>query len=470
MNRAAEKKKVKLTAPNPLIIMAVVLVLAGIASYIVPAGVFERVQDPGSGRMLADPNSFHYVEQNPVGIFEFFKSPTLGIQNARSVIAFLLIIGGFFGILDATGAIRAGMGNMVKKMAGREIIMIPVCMIVFGCGSAFIGNFEEFLAFVPLVITVCLAMGFDSITAVAVVYCAAGAGYGGGCTQAFTVGVAQNIAGLPLFSGIGLRLAAFIVLEGVSIIWVTRYAMRVKKNPKSSSMYELDQQQTDIMNMENIVPTTLRQKLVLSLFVLSIIALIIGVTQFGFYIDELAALFLITGLLAGIAGGLKANAIAEAFVKGCGNLIFPCLMIGMCNAATLIMTNANILDTIINFLAGLLRGLPPSLSACGMFVVQDLINVVVPSGSGQAAVTMPLMAPLGDLLGLTRQTTVLAFQFGDAFTNIIAPTSGTMMAALAMGKIGFGKWAKFFLPLLAIWWAVAFAFLIYATKIGYGPF
>lgn len=470
MSKSAEKKKVKLKAPNPLIIMAVVLVLAGFASYIVPAGVFDRVQDPGSGRMLVDPNSFHYVAQNPVGIFDFFKAPTLGIQNAVSVIAFLLIIGGFFGILDATGAIRSGMGNMVKKMAGREIVMIPVCMVVFGCGSAFVGNFEEFLAFIPLVITVCLAMGFDSITAVAIVYCAAGAGYGGGCTQAFTVGVAQNIANLPLFSGIGLRLAAFVVLEAVSIIWVTRHAMRVKKNPQSSSMYELDRQNTDIMDMENIEPVTFRQKLVLILFVASIIVLIIGVTQFGFYINELAALFLITGLLAGVVGGLGANSIAEAFVKGCGNLIFPCLMIGMCNAATLVMTKANILDTIINFMSGLLKGLPSSLSACGMFVVQDLINILVPSGSGQAAVTMPLMAPLGDLLGLTRQTSVLAFQFGDAFTNIIAPTSGTMMAALAMGKIGYGKWVKFFLPLIAMWWVIAFAFLIFAVKIRYGPF
>ena len=200
---------------------------------------------------------------------------------------------------------------------------------------------------------------------------------------------------------------------------------------------------------------------------LSIIALIIGVTQFGFYIDELAALFLITGLLAGIAGGLKANAIAEAFVKGCGNLIFPCLMIGMCNAATLIMTNANILDTIINFLAGLLRGLPPSLSACGMFVVQDLINVVVPSGSGQAAVTMPLMAPLSDLVGVTRQVAVLAFQLGDGFSNLIVPTSGALIGCLGAARLDFGKWIKFSIKLQAWLFAFASIFMIAAVMIGY---
>ncbi|MCB6608552.1 AbgT family transporter [[Clostridium] symbiosum] len=465
-----KEKKFKLKAPNPVIILVVIILLSAIATYVVPAGVFERVEDAVTGRMVVDPTTFHYVTQNPVKPFDIFMSLTLGLQKSGDVIFFLLIIGGAFGVMDATGAIKTGMGNMVRKMSGKEILLIPVCMTVFGLGSCFAANFEEFLAFVPLVIAVCLAMGFDSITAIGMVYGAAGAGYAGGCTNPFTVGVAQGIAGLPMFSGFGLRMAAFIALLAVSIAYVTWYGMRVRKNPERSDMYGVDMGEQISIDVNDIPTLTTRHKLVLLTFVGGIVALIVGVIKFGFYIDELAAIFLIVAILSGIFGGLRPGKIADEFIKGCGNLLYACLMIGLCSAATLILQNASILDTIINFLAGLLRGLPASLSACGMFIVQDIINVLIPSGSGQAAVTMPIMAPLADLIGVTRQTAVLAFQFGDSFTNIVAPTCGTIMAALAMGKISFGKWIKFMAPMFFMWWAVAFVFLIYAATVGYGPF
>lgn len=464
------EKKLKLKAPNPVLILTSIILLSAAATFVVPAGVFERVEDVATGRMVVDPTTFHYVAQNPVKLFDLFKSLTLGLQNASDVIFFLLIIGGAFGVMNATGAIKTGMGNMVKKMAGKEVLLIPVCMTVFGLGSCFAANFEEFLAFVPLVIAVCLAMGFDSITAIAIIYASAGAGYAGGCTNAFTVGVAQGIAGLPLFSGFGLRLAAFIVLMIISIAYVTWYGMRMRKNPELSDMHGVDM--GDVMDIEvNDVPKlTLRHKLVLLTFVGGILALVIGVINFGFYIDELAGIFLIVAILSGIFGGLKPGQIADEFIKGCGDLLFACMMIGLCNAATLILKNANILDTIIHFLASLLNGLPASLSACGMFIIQDVINILIPSGSGQAAVTMPIMAPLADLIGVTRQTAVLAFQFGDSFTNVVAPTGATIMAALAMGKVSLGKWLKFMAPLFFMWWIVAFGFLILAVQIGYGPF
>lgn len=465
-----KKRKLQLKAPNPVIILVVIILLSAAATYIIPAGMFDRVEDAVTGRMVVDPETFHYVAQNPVKLFDIFKSVTLGLQKSGDVIFFLFMIGGAFGVMDATGAISAAMGNMVKKMKGKEILLIPVCMVVFGLGSCFAANYEEFLAFIPLVVAVCLAMGFDSITAVGIVYASAGAGYAGGCTNAFTVGVAQGIAGLPLFSGIGLRLAAFVVLLAVTIVYVTWYGLRVRKNPEASYMYGVDMRDKATIDTDDIPEVTTRHKLVLLTFIGGILALVFGVIKFGFYIDELAALFLIVGIVAGILGGLKPGVIVDEFIKGCCNLMFACLMIGLCSAATLIMSNANILDTIINFLAGLLRGLPASLSACGMFVIQDIINILIPSGSGQAAVTMPIMAPLADLIGVTRQTAVLAFQFGDSFTNVVAPTGGTIMAALAMGKISLGKWLKFMAPIFIIWWIIAFGFLIYAVNIGYGPF
>lgn len=380
------------------------------------------------------------------------------------------MIGGMFQIMEATGAIKNGMTLVVKKMAGKELLMIPVCMMVFGCGSAFAGNFEEFLAFIPLMLGVCLAMGFDSLVAVGIVFCSAASGYAGAMTNAFTVGVAQGIAGLPMFSGMGFRAVVFLALMAVSITYVMVYARKVKKNPQASLVYEFDKNKERDINLDGDVSLSTRQKLVLLTLLGVMIAMVVGIVKFGFYIDELAALFLIGGIIAGVIGGLKPGQMADEFLKGCENLLFAGVMIGLCNAALIIMEDANIMDTIIHALAGLLSGLPPTLSACGMFIVQDVFNVLVPSGSGQAAITMPLMAPLADLIGVSRQTSVLAFQLGDAFTNVMAPTGGELLAACAIAKIPWGKWAKWLFPLFILWWVVAFIALIVAVKIGYGPF
>lgn len=468
--KVKEKKKIKLQALNPMVLLIIIITIAAIATYIVPAGVYDRVLDPVTEREIVDPATFHYIAKQPIGLFDFFKSVTLGLQRATGIISFLLIIGGTFAVMDATGATDAGMGNVVKKMNGKELLMIPICMIIFGCGSAFAGNFEEFLAFIPLVVGVCVAMGFDSITAIGIVFGSAAAGYAGAMTNAFTVGVAQGIAGLPLFSGIGLRFALFAVLMIVSITYVMIYAKKIKSNPLASSVHEEDLKYNQHLDLNNIPELTTRHKLVLLVFLGTIVALVFGVIKFGFYIDELAALFLICGILCGIVGGLKAGEIADSFVKGCGDLLYACLMIGLCNAIIIIMQDANIMDTVIHGLASMLSGLPATLSACGMFVVQDIFNILVPSGSGQAAITMPLMAPLADIIGVTRQTSVLAFQMGTAFTDVLAPTSGEVIAACAIARIPYGKWFKWLLPLFAIWWVVAFAFMIIAVQIGYGPF
>lgn len=465
-----KKKKIQIKALNPMVLLSIIIVGCAIATYLVPAGQYDRILDAATGRELVDPETFHYVDQNPVGIFSLFMSITLGLQRAGYIIFFLFMIGGMFQIMEATGAIRNGMTLVVKKMAGKELLMIPVCMLVFGCGSAFAGNFEEFLAFIPLMLGVCLAMGFDSLVAIGIVFCAAASGYAGAMTNAFTVGVAQGIAGLPMFSGMGFRAVVFIVLLSVSIIYVMVYARKVKKNPQASLVYEYDKNKESQIDLDKDVSLSTRQKLVLLTLLGVMAAMVIGIIKFGFYIDELAAVFLIGGLIAGFVGGLKPGEIADEFLKGCENLLFAGIMIGFCNAALIIMEDGNIMDTIIHSLAGLLGNLPPSLSACGMFVIQDIFNILVPSGSGQAAITMPLMAPLGDLIGVTRQTTVMAFQLGDAFTNVMAPTGGELLAACAIAKIPWGKWARWLFPLFLIWWVVAFIVLIVAVQIGLGPF
>lgn len=240
-------------------------------------------------------------------------SVTLGMQRASYVIFFLFIIGGMFQVMEATGAIRNGMTLVVKKMAGKELLMIPVCMMVFGCGSAFAGNFEEFLAFVPLVLAVCIAMGFDSLVALGIIFCSAASGYAGAMTNAFTVGVAQGIAGLPMFSGIGFRAVVFLALMAVSITYVMIYARKVKKNPQASLVYEFDKDKESEIDLNEKVILTGRQKLVLLTLLGVMIAMVIGIIKYGFYIDELAAIFLLAGIIAGFVGGLKPGQIADEF-------------------------------------------------------------------------------------------------------------------------------------------------------------
>ena len=257
-----------------------------------------------------------------------------------------------------------------------------------------------------------------------------------------------------MFSGMGLRVALFITLLCASICYVMWHARRVKKNPQLSSTYEQDRitAQNVALDVDSVEPLTGRQKAVLVIFILGIAFTVWGIVSQGYYIDELAAIFLAIGIIGGFVGGLKPSQICDEFEKGCVNMLFPCIMIGLANAVIVLLQDACIMDTIIYALSSVLNNLSSTVAAWGMFVVQDLFNVLVPSGSGQAAITMPIMAPLADMLGLTRQTAVLAFQMGDAFTNVMAPTGGEILAALAMcGGISFKKWMKYLAPLFAIW-------------------
>lgn len=465
------KKKKELKALNPMLFLVAIMLIVTVASYIVPVGSYDRVMV--DGQEIVDPESYHSVERSPITPFNLMVSVTLGMQRGSAIIFFLLIIGAMFAILDGTGAINAGMTNIVRAMKGKEFLMIPVCMIVFGMGSAFCANFEEFLAFVPLVLACCLTMGFDSLTAVGIIFCAAAAGYGGAITNAFTTGIAQSIAGLPMFSGMGLRIAVFVVLLTVSIIYVTWHALRVKKNPQLSSTYEMDlvTAKNVALNVDNSVPLTTRQKIVLVIFVGGIAFTVYGIIVKGYYIDELAGIFLAIGIIGGLVGGLRPGEICEHFEKGCVNMLFPCLMVGLANSVIILLEQSNMMDSIIHLLVSALNGLSPMLTAFGMFITTDLFNVLIPSGSGKAAIVMPIMVPLADMMDITRQTSVLAFQLGDAFTNVMAPTGGEILAALAMcGGVSFKKWMKYLLPLFIAWWIVAFIFLAIAVQTGYGPF
>lgn len=472
MNRPKKDKSTKSKkALNPLLLMAIVVCLCAVVTYIVPAGQYEISYNEAVGKDVIDPDSFMFIERTPVTPFQLLQSLTLGMQKGAYVICFLLIIGGMFGILNGTGALNVGIANILKNIQGKEFLMIPILMIFFGCGSAFCGNFEEFLVFVPLILACSITVGFDSLTAVGIIFMSATAGYGGGITNPFTVGAAQEIAGLPRFSGMNLRIILFIVLELASIIYVLSYTILIKKNPKLSISYDydLEHNQDKKINLDNIPEFTLRQLFVVIAFVIGIIYSVWGIIKMDYYIDELSAIFLAVGIIGGVVGGLKPAEICDKFVKGCGDMLLPGIMIGLANAAVLLLQNANVMDTILHALAGVLTELPNTLMACGMFLFHLIFNVIVPSGSTQANITMPLMTVLADSSGITRQTAVLAYQLGDSFTNVLAPTGGEILAALAICRVPFSKWVKFLLPLFIIWCVIALVFLVYATQTGYGP-
>lgn len=452
---------------NPLLILAAIVLIAAIATYVVPAGTFDRIPNEATGYDMVDVDSFRFVEKSPLAPFELFTSLTLGLQNAAYVIFFLMIIGGTIKVVESTGALSSGLSNVVIKMKGKELLLIPVCVFLFGLVSASAACCEEYLAFVPLMYVVCVAAGFDSITAVALLFCSCAVGYAGGMTQAFSVGVAQSIAGLPMFSGIELRTAMFIVLAVVTSIYIMARAYQMKKNPALNEMREIDKKYAEQLELESVPPMTGTQKLVLLIFAASFVAVAVCVLALGFYIDEMSGIFLIAALLVAVVAKIKPNDFIDIFVDGCKDLLYAGLIIGLCNAVTMILSNAGILDTLIYYVGGMLRGLDTRVSACGMFVFQDFLNFLIPSGSGQAAITMPFMAPLSDILGVSRQTAVLAFQTGDAFTNAIAPTAGELMAALAICHVPYKKWFKFMIPLWIMWAVVACAFLVIAVSIGY---
>ncbi|ACB85425.1 YfcC family protein [Natranaerobius thermophilus] len=460
----------KIKVPHTYVLLFVIICITAALTYVIPAGEFQREIDPETDREIVIPGSYETVESDPISPFGIFESIHQGMDEVGFIIFFVLIIGGSFKMIRATGTIDATIGAIVKKAAGKEKLVIPIIMFVFSLAGAVFGMAEELLPFYPIIIALSIALGFDTITGVAMVLLGAGAGFAGAFMNPFTVGIAQGIAGLPLFSGFAFRLIAYVVILGIAIVYVYRYADKIKKNPELSVTYEEDKEKQGSFDMDNLPELTSKHKRVFAVFVVGLLILGYGLIELGFYIPELAALFLIIGVASAIVGGIKPNDIGKEFVSGAQELVYGALIIGVARAIMVVMTEGMIIDTVIYGMAMAIEGLPQALSGVGMFVVQTLINLIVPSGSGQAAVSMPIMAPLADILEITRQTAVLAFQFGDGFSNVISPTSGYFMAAIAIGGISWDKWAKWMLPLFAIWTVVGAIFVAISVMIGYGPF
>lgn len=466
-NRKDLKSKFKV--PHTYVIIFMLVVFVAILTYIIPAGVFERAKDARTGKTLIIVDSFKYIDPNPAGIIDIFSSFVKGLNSASDIVFFIFIVGGAFQIINSTGTIEAITGRIAKIFMGKEKIIIPIFLSLFSIFGFTMGMSTEVMIFVPIGIAIARTIGFDAITGTAMIALGAACGFTAGLLNPFNVGVAQSIAEVPLFSGIGLRAALLVCLLIVTSLYIIRYTKKIKNDISKSIVADLEMEEKgDVeLDLNQLRDMDIKNYLTIIILVIGFSLIIWGVSKKGWWIEELSTAFLIMGIISGICSKFGPSQIAKEFVNGAKSIVFGAIIVGIARSVLVVMQDANIVDTVVKGLADTISVFPSSIAALGMYLMQIIINTFITSGSGQAATTMPIMTPLGDLLGVSRQTTVLAFQLGDGFTNSILPTSSALMGYLAVSKISYEKWLKFMVPLLGIWITVGAVFLVIATMIGY---
>lgn len=448
--------------PDTILIILGILLAFIILTWIVPAGEFARTLI--DGRTVIEPGTYTRVEPSPQGVGAFFTAPIRGFVEAAQIIGFVFLVGGAFSIVTFTGAVDAGLQRIIhfsRRHPSYKRWILPLVITLFSLGGSTFGMSEETLVFVLITIPLALALGYDSIVGVAIAFVGAGLGFAGAFINPFTIGVAQGIAELPPASGMGYRLIVWAVITLVGIWYVMRYARKVELNKEASPVYEIDQtRDLSAFGSGEELPLNLPRKLVLFALLAALIVLVIGVSNWHWYIDEIAGLFIALGIASALIMRLSGDDAIQAFVNGAKDMMTAALVIGLARGLIVVAEDGKIIDTILNGIAGGTDGLPAYLNVQIMFFFQSFLNFFVPSGSGQAALTMPIMAPLSDLLGISRQTAVLAYQFGDGLSNMIIPTSGILMGILAIAKIPYNVWLKWMLPLFLLLSLVAMLLLI----------
>ncbi len=493
--------------PHTYVIIFGVIVLCALLTYLVPVGSFETqevsymVGETEKTRTVVIPESFRYeYDENgqavrkgvPLfgtedfgeqGVLNYvFEGLTSGDKwgSAVGIVAFILVIGGAFGIVMRTGAVDAGIHAMIRRTKGKEIILIPVLFTLFSLGGAVFGMGEEAIPFAMIVVPLTIAMGYDAVVAVCVTYVATQIGFATSWMNPFGLVIAQGISGVPVLSGAFFRMVMWTVFTGAGIAYTMIYARKIKRNPLLSVSYESDgYYRTQMAETESSqVEFKLGQALVLLVILATIVWTVWGVVVKGYYIPEIASQFFVMGLASGIIGcvfklnGMKASDVASSFQRGAADLVGAAMVVGMAQGIVIILggtdaTEPSVMNTILNSLGGAIQGLPSMLSAWLMYVFQSVFNFFVVSGSGQAALTMPIMAPLADFAGVSRQVAVLAYQLGDGLTNLIVPTSGCLLGVLGVARLEWGKWARFQIKMQGILFLLSTIFVLVAVAINF---
>lgn len=454
---AAESSKgiKQFKVPHVYAIIFALMVIFAVLTWIVPSGSYQRQEV--NGREVTVAGTYEQSEKTYIdeetgdevdlrqGVFDVLQAPTRGIQEAIEVVAFILIVGGSFQVITKTGAITSRMGRVVRRFKNKDILIIPIAMVLFALGGTSFGMAEETLPFFAIFMPIMMAMGFDSMTAFMVVFVGARTGYIASTINPFNVLIAQGILGIQGNPQLWLRMIAWVVLTAVAITWVVLYARRVKKNPESSITFEDDiAKKVEFAADESALDAefTGRQKGVLAVFIAGMCLIIWGLVTQGWYMNEISAVFLAMGLLAGVIAGFSQDVIAQEFVAGIADFAFSAIVVGLARGILVIASDGMIIDTILNALATGLGGIPAVLFTTLLYAVENLLAILVPSSSGLAALTAPIFGPLTELMGLNPEAAVWALSMGSATMSLICPTSAILVAGLGVCKIKLGQWWK----------------------------
>ncbi len=453
---------------DALVLIFSFIIVAQLLSYVIPQGQFERQPYPDNpNRSMVVAGTFEPVapgDQVTMAPWHFLLAITKGLADAQDIIFLIFLVGGVIELLRKSGAIDAALHGAVARLEQSPWVLIAGCFAMFSLGSFTIGMGEEYVPLIPIIVTMSLAMRMDAVVAMGLVWVPYGIGWGCAGINPFGVLIAQNIAGVPLTSGALPKLVMMLAFLAIAFHHVYRYARRVQRDPSASLVADIDY--SDGFEPPRDIRLTGPRIAILAVFLIGVIGFVYGAATRHWYIAELNAVFLGIGLATALIARMAPGETSRVFLEGCAKMTAPALIVGFARTIAIVLEDGQIIDTIVHSIAATLEGMPADVSAVGMLIVQTVCNFFIPSGSGQAFVTMPIMSPLATLTGVPQQTAVLAYQFGDGFTNMIVPTNALVMGALALGRIPFSAWVKFVGPLLLKIFALAVVFLILSVHIG----
>ena len=460
-----KNKKKKFKVPNTYTLIFMFVIIAAILTYIIPAGEYTFVADETTGRNLIDPNSFQFIDNTPVGIMDFLLSITEGMIGAASIIFLVFLVGGYFQVINDTGAIESTINLAVDKLNKRPLIVIPIIMAITTVLGALGIIVNAVIAFIPIGIALAKKLKLDPIAGMAIMYLGAYSGFTTSPMGPFNTVLGQTIAGIPIMSGFAFRAIIWGALFIVSVWYVMRYSNKVRKDINNSALDEIKWAESSETAKET-TDFNIRHLFILLVLVAGFAIYTYGSYKLKWSLNYLSAIMLGVALISGLIGKMHPDDMAKSFIAGCKSMVYGALVIGFAKAITIVLTDGQIIHSIIYYMSLPLVKFGSTVSGILMFYINLIFNFFVPSGSGQAMVVMPLFAPMADVVGVTRQIAVSAYQYGDGFSNTIIPTSGVLMAALGVAKIPYEKWVKFMLPLFGLWVLIGTISIIVATAIG----
>lgn len=451
--------------PHTLALMFLLMVVALSMTWVLPSGSYQTVVNDHGREVVVAGTYAQLDDAGRLPPWSLFTAVPRAMADAQGIIFFVLLIGGALAVIRESGAIEAALGRVIQRLDHRPVLLIAIGILIFAGASATLGMAEEYIPLAGILIAMCVALRMDVVAAIGIMVVGYCIGYGATLINPFTLFIAQDIAELQPGSGLLFRALIFVPFVAIGIHHVWSYARRVRENPAASLVADVPEAQPPAATEPP--PLDGRRTAILSATVATLAVLVWGITQHGWYLTELGAVFIALAILCGFIAGFSIDRIAISFSQGAAELAGTAVLIGFARSIALLLEDGQVLHTIVHAMAEPLTGLPAELSAVGMLGIQSVINLFVSSGSGQAYLTMPLMAPIGDLVGVERQVSVLAYQFGDGFVNLIAPTNPVLMGILGIAGIPYLRWLKFVLPLLAKLLLLAAVVMVIAVRIGY---